>query len=72
MFWIRAKEVPRWIPEIMEESDDEDQSVEDFKGGDPLVHDVGSCGEDSHVEEVPKTRFDESSRQKENLSGDPF
>nr|GEZ16733.1 nucleotide-binding alpha-beta plait domain-containing protein [Tanacetum cinerariifolium] len=72
MFWIRAKKFPGWIPEIMKESVDEDQSVEDFKGGDPLVHDVGSCGEDSHVEEVPWTRFDESSGQKENLSEDPF
>ncbi|GJZ61623.1 RNA-directed DNA polymerase, eukaryota [Tanacetum coccineum] len=72
MFWIRAKEVTGWIPEIMEESDDEDQSVEDFKGGDPIVHDVGSCGEDSHVEEVPETRFDESFGQKEKLSEDPF
>nr|GFC99587.1 glucose-methanol-choline oxidoreductase, FAD/NAD(P)-binding domain protein [Tanacetum cinerariifolium] len=23
VFWIRAKEVPGWVPEFMEESDDE-------------------------------------------------
>nr|GEU38332.1 putative RNA-directed DNA polymerase, eukaryota, reverse transcriptase zinc-binding domain protein [Tanacetum cinerariifolium] len=76
--WVEIKGVPfKLWSEIMEESDDEDQFVEDFKGGDPLVHEVGSCGvgscgKDSHVEEVLETRFDESSRQKENLSRDLF
>ncbi|GJX96589.1 RNA-directed DNA polymerase, eukaryota, reverse transcriptase zinc-binding domain protein [Tanacetum coccineum] len=72
VFWIRAKEVPGWIPDMMEESDDEDHSVEDFKGGDSVSHDVGSQGEESDVNNVPETMFEALSGQKEIPSDDPF
>nr|GEZ27489.1 RNA-directed DNA polymerase, eukaryota [Tanacetum cinerariifolium] len=71
-FTIRAKEVPGWIPEIIEVSDDDEQSVEDVKGGDIVVHEMGNHGEDSDVDEVPETMFDESSGQKKKQSEDPF
>nr|GEV23473.1 RNA-directed DNA polymerase, eukaryota, reverse transcriptase zinc-binding domain protein [Tanacetum cinerariifolium] len=54
VYWIRAKEVLGWISEIMEVSDDDEQSVEDVKGGDTVVHDVGNHGEDSDVDEQRK------------------
>nr|GFD07294.1 nucleotide-binding alpha-beta plait domain-containing protein [Tanacetum cinerariifolium] len=56
----------------MEVSDDDEQSVEDVKGGDTVVHEVGNHGEDSDVDEVPETMFDESSGQKKKQSEDPF
>nr|GEZ14197.1 RNA-directed DNA polymerase, eukaryota [Tanacetum cinerariifolium] len=53
-------------------SDDDEQSVEDVKGGDTVVHEVGNHEEDSDVNEVPETMFDESSGQKKKQSEDPF
>nr|GEX11258.1 RNA-directed DNA polymerase, eukaryota [Tanacetum cinerariifolium] len=49
-----------------------DQSDDGFKNGDPIVQDVGSCGDDSDVAEVPKTLFEESTGQKEKQSEDSF
>ncbi|GKB25179.1 RNA-directed DNA polymerase, eukaryota [Tanacetum coccineum] len=83
VFWIRAKEVPGWVPDFLEEYDDEDQSDDGSKDGDPKTHDLGSCGGDSCVEEVPDTLFEEkgqindkldeeSTGQKMNHSVDPF
>nr|GFA56445.1 RNA-directed DNA polymerase, eukaryota [Tanacetum cinerariifolium] len=72
VYWIRAKEVSGWIPKIIEVSDDDEQSVEDVKEGDTVVHEVGSHGEDSDVDEVSETMFDESSGQKKKQSEDPF
>nr|GEX70371.1 RNA-directed DNA polymerase, eukaryota, reverse transcriptase zinc-binding domain protein [Tanacetum cinerariifolium] len=60
------------VEEIMEVSDDDEQSVEDVKGGDTVVHEVGNHGEDSDVDEVSETMFDESSGQKKKQSEDPF
>ncbi|GJZ64932.1 RNA-directed DNA polymerase, eukaryota, reverse transcriptase zinc-binding domain protein [Tanacetum coccineum] len=72
VYWIRAKEVPGWIPEIMKVSDDDEQSVEEVKGGDIVMHEVGNHGEDSDVDAVPETVFDESSGQKKKQSEDTF
>nr|GEZ44564.1 nucleotide-binding alpha-beta plait domain-containing protein [Tanacetum cinerariifolium] len=60
------------VEEIMEVSDDDEQSVKDVKGGDIVVHEVGNHGEDSDVDEVSETMFDESSGQKKKQSEDPF
>nr|GFC02515.1 nucleotide-binding alpha-beta plait domain-containing protein [Tanacetum cinerariifolium] len=60
-----------WV-EVKDVSDDDEQSVEDVKGGDTVMHEVGIHGEDSDVDEVPKTMFDESSGQKEKQFEDPF
>nr|GEX05650.1 RNA-directed DNA polymerase, eukaryota [Tanacetum cinerariifolium] len=72
VYWIRAKEVSGWILEIMEVSDDDEQYVEDVKGGDTVVHEVGNHREDSDVDEVLETMFNESSGQKKKPSEDPF
>nr|GFC87483.1 RNA-directed DNA polymerase, eukaryota, reverse transcriptase zinc-binding domain protein [Tanacetum cinerariifolium] len=55
-----------------DDSNDEDQSDDGFKDGDPKVQDVGSCGDDSDVVEVLETLFEESTGQKEKQSEDPF
>nr|GFB12475.1 nucleotide-binding alpha-beta plait domain-containing protein [Tanacetum cinerariifolium] len=72
VFWIHAKEVPGWVLDFLDDSDDEDQSDDGFKDGDPKVKDVGSYGDDSDVAEVPKTLFEQSTGQKEKQSKDPF
>nr|GEZ96804.1 RNA-directed DNA polymerase, eukaryota, reverse transcriptase zinc-binding domain protein [Tanacetum cinerariifolium] len=59
VFWVRAKEVPGWVPELLEESDEEVQYAR-------------SSGDNSEVAEVLKTNFDESIGPKVNLSDDPF
>ncbi|GKB42351.1 RNA-directed DNA polymerase, eukaryota, reverse transcriptase zinc-binding domain protein [Tanacetum coccineum] len=82
VFWIRAKEVSGWVPDFLEESDD-DESDNESKGGDPKAQDLGSCGDDSDVAEVPETVFErerqsndkldeESIGQMVNHSEDPF
>nr|GEW23760.1 RNA-directed DNA polymerase, eukaryota, reverse transcriptase zinc-binding domain protein [Tanacetum cinerariifolium] len=72
VFWIHAKEIPGWVPDFLDDSDDEDQSDDGFKDGDPKVQDVDSCGDDSDVAEVPEMLFEESTGQKKNQSKDPF
>nr|GEU76016.1 zinc finger, CCHC-type [Tanacetum cinerariifolium] len=47
VFLIRAKEVPGWVPEFVDDSDDDDESDNGFKDGDAKVQDGGSCGDDS-------------------------
>ncbi|GKC07142.1 RNA-directed DNA polymerase, eukaryota [Tanacetum coccineum] len=59
--WIRAKEVPGWVPEFLDDSDDESQSEEGINDHEHLGHDEHSCGEDNDVNEVAETLFDESS-----------
>ncbi|GKE62511.1 hypothetical protein Tco_1512878, partial [Tanacetum coccineum] len=34
IYWIRAKEVPRWVPEFVEENEEESDMEEDIKEGD--------------------------------------
>ncbi|GKA77636.1 nucleotide-binding alpha-beta plait domain-containing protein [Tanacetum coccineum] len=58
VFWIRANETPGWVPDFVDESDDEDQNDDDSKDGGSNVHEMGSCGGDSDVEEVPDTLFE--------------
>nr|GEU77011.1 nucleotide-binding alpha-beta plait domain-containing protein [Tanacetum cinerariifolium] len=78
-FWIRAKEASRWVPDFVEENDDEEQNDD----GGFNVHESGSCGGDSDVEGVLETIFEESGHKENNLdeehtnnqenhSGDPF
>ncbi|GJY95770.1 RNA-directed DNA polymerase, eukaryota, partial [Tanacetum coccineum] len=69
--WIRAKEVPGWVPEFLDDSDDESQSEEGIDDHEHLGHDEHSCGEDNDVNEVGGM-FDESSGQKKNHLEDPF
>ena len=72
VFWIRAKEVPGWTPDFLEDSDDEDQSLESNCDQDIFVQDACSSGDDNDVEEVPETLCDEFSVQKVVQSEDPF
>ncbi|GJU94019.1 hypothetical protein Tco_1318775 [Tanacetum coccineum] len=53
--WIRAKEVTGWVPDFLEESDDEHDSDDDVNEGD--LNAV-----DSDVDEVLETCFEERSQ----------
>ncbi|GJW36657.1 RNA-directed DNA polymerase, eukaryota [Tanacetum coccineum] len=79
---LTNEEVPGWVPDFLEESDD-DESDDESKGGDPKAQDLGSCGDDSDVVEVPEMVFEgerqsndkldeESTGQMVNQSEDPF
>nr|GEW66707.1 glucose-methanol-choline oxidoreductase, FAD/NAD(P)-binding domain protein [Tanacetum cinerariifolium] len=72
VFFIHAKEVPGWVPEFVDDSDDDDESDNGFKDGDTKVQDGGMCGNDSGEVEVSETVFKESLEQKVNQSEDPF
>nr|GEY60242.1 nucleotide-binding alpha-beta plait domain-containing protein [Tanacetum cinerariifolium] len=65
------EEVPGWVPECVDDSDD-DESDNGFKDGDAKVQNGGRCGNDSDEIEVPETVFEESLEQKVNQSEDPF
>ncbi|GKB87231.1 RNA-directed DNA polymerase, eukaryota [Tanacetum coccineum] len=81
--WIRANEAPGWVPEFMDESDEESDSDVSLKEEDLNVEVTGICRDESDVEEVPETLFEErlqnnnnleemSTGQKDNHSEDPF
>ncbi|GJV31430.1 nucleotide-binding alpha-beta plait domain-containing protein [Tanacetum coccineum] len=63
-YWIRAKEVPGWIPDFLEDEDEETVSDEDIKEGDSKVEVAGfSLDGDSDVERVPETKYEEELQQ---------
>ncbi|GKA48459.1 RNA-directed DNA polymerase, eukaryota, reverse transcriptase zinc-binding domain protein, partial [Tanacetum coccineum] len=71
-FWVRAKEVPGWVPDLLDVSDDEDDADDGYMGGDNKNQETGSMDENSDAAEVPETIFDDSIGPKENKSEDPF
>ncbi|PWA95479.1 hypothetical protein CTI12_AA008670 [Artemisia annua] len=76
-FWIRVNEVPGWVPDFLDEADDDDESDVDSKGIDHVMQD------DELHDEVPETQFEPEKHcndipsakpfgYKENQSEDPF
>nr|GEX99873.1 RNA-directed DNA polymerase, eukaryota [Tanacetum cinerariifolium] len=72
VFWIRAKEVPGWVPDLIEESEEEEQSDVDSLEGDNKMNEDDLCGDNMDMTDVPETVFDESNGQKKDVSHDPF
>nr|GEW39854.1 nucleotide-binding alpha-beta plait domain-containing protein [Tanacetum cinerariifolium] len=74
VFWVRAKEVLGWVPDLLKEFDDEDHSDSDdgYMEGEHKNQDNEKMGETSDTAEVSETIFDESIGPKENISEDPF
>nr|GEX73968.1 hydroxycinnamoyl-CoA quinate/shikimate transferase [Tanacetum cinerariifolium] len=62
-FWIRAKEAPGWVPDFIEENDNEEHNDD----GGFNVRESGSCGGDSNVEGVLEIIFEESGQKENNL-----
>nr|GEV03953.1 nucleotide-binding alpha-beta plait domain-containing protein [Tanacetum cinerariifolium] len=73
VFLIRAKEVPGWVPEFVDDYDGDDDELDNgFTDDDAKFQDGGRCENDSDDVEVPETMFKESLEQKVNHSKDPF
>nr|GEZ87048.1 hypothetical protein [Tanacetum cinerariifolium] len=45
VFWIRAKEVLGWVPDFMDDSDEDYDTNRDTKTGGSLGEDVSNCGD---------------------------
>nr|GEY34543.1 nucleotide-binding alpha-beta plait domain-containing protein [Tanacetum cinerariifolium] len=58
VFWIRAKETTGWFPDFKEETDEDDQSDVNSKGGMPNERETGFADE-FDGEDVPETLFEE-------------
>nr|GEU97761.1 RNA-directed DNA polymerase, eukaryota, reverse transcriptase zinc-binding domain protein [Tanacetum cinerariifolium] len=82
VFWIHAKEVPGWVPDFMEETDEGYVSDDGSKERGLKVEVAYILGGESDVEKVPETKFEErlhnnnleevSTGQKDKHSEDPF
>ncbi|GJV46608.1 hypothetical protein Tco_1431144 [Tanacetum coccineum] len=84
IYWIRAKEVPGWVPEFVEENEEESDMEEDLKEGDLKGEDEGSpfLEGDSDIDEVRETIYvvdshnanleEVSVGKKDSRSEDPF
>ncbi|GJX71517.1 nucleotide-binding alpha-beta plait domain-containing protein [Tanacetum coccineum] len=82
VYWIRANEVPGWVPDFMDDSEEESDTDGDTNSEGPIGEDDYKCGNESKVEVVPETKFEEeldgpvveevSSGQNNYHSGDPF
>ncbi|GJW81313.1 nucleotide-binding alpha-beta plait domain-containing protein [Tanacetum coccineum] len=76
VYLVRAKEVPGWVPEFVEDSDDSDE--EDLQMEEGFMDGIqGEQHEDKNdgnnkSEEVPETVFDESAGENRESSKDPF
>nr|GEW89565.1 hypothetical protein [Tanacetum cinerariifolium] len=57
VFWIRAKETTGWFPDFEEETDEDDQSNVNSKGGMPNERETGFADE-FDGEDVPETLFE--------------
>ncbi|GKE27020.1 RNA-directed DNA polymerase, eukaryota, partial [Tanacetum coccineum] len=65
-------EVPGWVPELLEEAEDDENLEDGFMEGVNKTDDAENCGENSDVAEIPETNFDESIGMKKDQSNDPF
>ncbi|GKE32303.1 hypothetical protein Tco_1451625 [Tanacetum coccineum] len=68
----QSYEVSGWVPELLEEAEDDENSEDGFMEGVNKTDDAENCGENSDVAEIPETNFDESIGMKEDQSDDPF
>nr|GEV50801.1 RNA-directed DNA polymerase, eukaryota, reverse transcriptase zinc-binding domain protein [Tanacetum cinerariifolium] len=59
IFWIHGKEVPGWVPDFMDDSDEEYDTNGDTKTRGSLGEVFSNCGDVSDVEEVSETKFED-------------
>ncbi|GJY17558.1 hypothetical protein Tco_0389049 [Tanacetum coccineum] len=70
VYWIRAKEVPGWTPDLVEDSDEEELSDDDsLEEGMKNLESENDC---SNSFEVPDTVFENEGVQKKDSYVDPF
>ncbi|GJX19774.1 nucleotide-binding alpha-beta plait domain-containing protein [Tanacetum coccineum] len=71
-FWIRAKEDLGWVPDILEDNEEEDESYGEsnegaLKGDDEALKSCSNFGEDINVEKVSETKFEEGFKPNEDV-----
>ncbi|GJR06609.1 nucleotide-binding alpha-beta plait domain-containing protein [Tanacetum coccineum] len=82
-YWIRAKEVPGWVPDFSDDLENEDSDIDPKDGIFPDLDNSDSCDFDGNSSEIPETIFetakptgstkvDETTGFKDDLSEDPF
>nr|GEV13876.1 nucleotide-binding alpha-beta plait domain-containing protein [Tanacetum cinerariifolium] len=72
VFWIRAKEVLGWVPELLEDMDEEELSENESLIGTNKSLEDDKEADNGDMEAVPDTVFEDSTGQKKNGSEDPF
>ncbi|GJR69115.1 nucleotide-binding alpha-beta plait domain-containing protein [Tanacetum coccineum] len=72
VYWVRASEVLGWTPEFSEEEEEDELSVEDNNDGRINDLEANNGIDESDVEEVLETLFDQPDDQKDKHSEDPF
>ncbi|GJR64060.1 RNA-directed DNA polymerase, eukaryota [Tanacetum coccineum] len=85
VFWVRAKEVPGWEPDFVDDNEDENTTDNESYEGEPNGEDLKNAADledDNDREAVPDTKFDEephnvntedaSVGKKDARSEDPF
>ncbi|GKD51811.1 hypothetical protein Tco_1280787, partial [Tanacetum coccineum] len=69
--WIRAKETPGWVPDFLDESDDEEQNEDESTDDGSRVHETGRCGDDSDAEGILEIVFEETGKKENNMDEEP-
>nr|GEY85670.1 nucleotide-binding alpha-beta plait domain-containing protein [Tanacetum cinerariifolium] len=70
--FIRKDSVSGWVPNLIEESEEEEQSDVGSLEGDNKMNEDDLCGDNMDMADAPETVFDESNGQKKDVSQDPF
>ncbi|GKA49783.1 nucleotide-binding alpha-beta plait domain-containing protein [Tanacetum coccineum] len=72
VYWVCASEVLGWTPEFSEEEEEDESSLEDNNDGRINDLEANNGIDESDVEEVLETLFDQPDDQKDKHSEDPF
>ncbi|GKB82928.1 hypothetical protein Tco_0949823 [Tanacetum coccineum] len=72
VWWVRVSEVLRWTPEFSEEEEEDELSVDDNNDGRINDLEANNGIDESDMEEVLETLFDQPDDQKDKHSEDPF
>nr|GEW62651.1 nucleotide-binding alpha-beta plait domain-containing protein [Tanacetum cinerariifolium] len=87
VYWVRAKEISRWVPDFVEENEEESDMKDEINGEEFIGNDIDlkkytHWGEDSENEVAPDSKFEDettktkdedvSVRQDKSNSDDPF
>nr|GEV41240.1 nucleotide-binding alpha-beta plait domain-containing protein [Tanacetum cinerariifolium] len=70
IYWIRANETPGWVPDFTDESHDDDQDEINSNDDDTDIHKSGGAGDNSNVEGVPETLFEDEGLVKSHVEGE--
>ncbi|GJS57180.1 nucleotide-binding alpha-beta plait domain-containing protein [Tanacetum coccineum] len=71
-FGIRAKEIPGWVPELSQDSDDNSSYEDELSNNDGNLSDKDNHGDLSELEVVEETIFDNPADGRTEKSDDPF